>query len=266
MKKVAFILFGQVKNYNSTQHHQFNSLICPALKQFDLDYYLVTSQLKSYQGNRYTKIEPNNHSIDYLSINNHFNFKDIIYDDITDKTRHESLYQFSEHLINSFRLRAWGKHSLTSTFNSIKQLYSLNYFYNWFQPKAPKYDFFILARSDIFYFLRLILPDLSGQNIFVPNFGHWGPPPRYKGGCNDRFAIITCKDILNLYCTRYNSLVSKPEPFHSEYYLNSRLKSNGVNFKKIDKFRFRLLRSNNIITDSTGINIDEKLTNIFFKK
>lgn len=267
MKSGAFIFFGQVKNYNNVQHQSFTRYIKPSFQGLNVDYFLITSRNKKYYSERQSRIEGYNVEINYNSINSFFNFSQIIYDDIDQQKVSNKLYDFSNFLVDTYRnenFQAWGKNSKPSTFNSIKQLYSLNYFLNKFMKQIKKYDFFILARSDIFYTHKLILPELTGKNIFTPSFGHWGAPPTHKGGCNDRFCLITSSDILKLYCRRFFQLKECPEFYHAEDYLNKTLSRSMVNFKELDNFRFRLLRSNNVISSLDGMHKDERLTNKFF--
>lgn len=268
MKKIAFILFGQVKNYNEIQHAQFKKLIKPSLSNFSVDYFLITSKSSSYHSERQAGIEPTNSPIDYKSINNFFNFTNIFYDDLHNDFTTKELFNFSNYLVRNFKNHeheAWGKYSESSTFNSLKQLYSLNYFFNFFKMHINDYDGFILARSDIFYTHHLTLPNLYEKGIFLPSFGHY-PAPGGGEGCNDRFCIITCQNILELYCTRLSLLKDKPEFYHAEMYLNQTLIRSGLIFKQLNNFKFRLLRSNNIITTPSGFGKSVHLTNRFFKK
>jgi len=266
VKKTAFILFGQVKNYNKVQHDQFNRLIKPSLASFNVDYFLVTTKSFSYSSQRQSPIEPKDSPIDYKSINNFFNFTDIVYDNLNDENATKDLFDFSNYLVNNFRNNkrtAWGMYSKASTLNSIKQLYSLNFFLGKFIRQLKEYDGFILARSDLFYTHKLNLPDWLPNQITLPSFGHY-PAPGGGKGCNDRFCLITSEDILKLYCGRFSFLKKNPEFYHAEFYLNQTLKRNNITFKTLDDFRFRLLRSNNIITTLDGSKECIHLTNRFF--
>lgn len=267
MKKIAFILFGQVKNYNKVQHNQFKKLIQPSLSSFNVDYFLVTTKASSYFSTRQASIEPINSQINYKSINGFFDFTGIVYDDLHDNSVTEDLFNFSNYLVDNFRnnkCRAWGSHSKTSTFNSMKQLYSLDFFLNKFTQRIEEYDAFILARSDLFYTHKLNIPDLSPNQIILPSFGHYRAPGG-GSGCNDRFCLITSKEILKFYCGRFSLLKNKPEFYHAEFYLNQTLKRNNITFKTLNNFRFRLLRSNNIITTPSGCGECIHLTNKFYK-
>jgi len=267
MKKIAFILFGQVKNYNQIQHNQFKKLIQPSLSSFNVDYFLVTTKAFSYSSQRQASLEPINSQIDYKSINNFFDFTDIVYDDLNDDSVTKDLFNFSNYLVDNFKNNkraAWGDHSLLSTFNSMKQLYSLDFFLSEFIQRLEEYNGFIFARSDLFYTHKLNLPDWAPNQIILPNFGHY-PAPGGGSGCNDRFCLITSEDILKVYCGRFSFLKNKPEFYHAEFYLNETLKRNNITFKTFDDFRFRLLRSNNIITTLSGCGECVHLTNKFYK-
>lgn len=256
--KASFIHFGQVKNYDKTQHKQFTKLISPAFSNVDLDYYLITTNSNKYVNPRQNE----KNQINPLSITNFFDYKQVIFDDIPNKV--DELNEFAEYLVKGLKHQAWGKHSMTSTFNSLKQIYSLNYFYNSFKDQIDNYDFFVLARSDLFYIDRLTLPQLIENNIYVPNWGHFSENSRI-GGCNDRFCIITSKQILELYCSRYNLLKESPEKYHAERYLRDQLLKNNIRCKVIKSFHFRLLRSNNIISSFIGDEPDIELTNEYYE-
>jgi len=198
-------------------------------------------------------------------MNNYFDFKSIVYDDLDKIDVDRSIQEQSQFLIDTYGQRAWGKHSLCSTYNSLKQLYSLNYSHNVLSDQLNGYDLYIMARTDIFYTHQLVMPSSFSHDIYVPSFGHWGPPPSHKGGCNDRFCIITSLSGLEVYNTRYDSMKEAPEFFHSEQYLQIKLKENDIVYQELDNFEFRLLRANNMITCLVGTKIDQKLTKKFFK-
>ena len=265
MKKVAFILFGQVKNYNDVQHAQFTKNVLSKLKNFEIDFYLTTSKSNQYISPRNNENYPINHA----SIFEFFDFKQVVFDDISNKL--STFERFADYLVNTLNFKAWGEHSLISTINSLKQIYSLNYFYNLFFEKISNYDYFILSRSDLFFTHELFLPNLLLENIYVPDWGHYGNRAWYGGqyrnnaGCNDRFCIITCEKILQIYCNRYNSLELKPEPYHAEIYLQDQLLNNNIKFKQIKNFKFRFLRSNNIISSMRSSQPDLELTKKYYK-
>jgi hypothetical protein len=252
MKKLAYIYFGQVKNYNRIQHDQFSTNVLPGLKNFDVDFFLTTTPAEKYVSPR----QGEDGVINYKSINNFINFKKIYYDDILSKQK--EFEDFANSLLKKFRFRAWRNFSLPSTINSLKQIYSLNYFYDQFKDIATEYEYFIVARSDLFFLTKLSLPQLNSHNIYLPDWGH------YKDGCNDRYAVITSLDILKIYCCRYNFLRNNPEPYHAESYLRKCLKRNGVKFKQFKKFKFRLLRSCNHVSTEGGGCPDKALTKKFY--
>lgn len=256
--KNAFIFFGQVKNYNITQHEQFVKYVSSAYSDSSIDYYLITTKSNKYYSSR----QKENNNIDYNSMNKFFNFKNIIYDDIPNKI--EEFKEFANYLVNNLQFAPWGKDSLNSTINSLKQIYSLNYFYNWFSNKYTEYTNFIMARSDLFYTSKLILPNPIEQNsIYVPSWGHYSPYKR-TGGCNDRFCILTGRDVLKIYCERYANLRLNPEKYHAEQYLQNTLIKNNIKYKQLNNFNFSLIRSNNKIYSMCGRHIDEKLTKLYY--
>lgn len=267
--KIAFIFFGLVKNYNETQHGRFVKNIQPALSDHEVGYFLSTSRKNNLNGTigipRHSDIESNDIEIDNFSMNNYFDFKSIIYDDLDKVSVDTDIQEQAQLLIDTYGSRAWGEHSLYSTYNSLKQIYSLNYFHNTMYDKLNSYDLFIMARTDLFYTHRLNLPNPLSHEMYVPSFGHWGPPPSHEGGCNDRFCVITSLSGLETYNTRYDSIAKNPEFFHSEQYLKTSLARNDVVYQELDNFQFRLLRANNMVTDLIGTSTDLELTEQFYQ-
>lgn len=257
MKKAAFILFGQVKNYNEVQHKQFTSLISPSLQQFDTDFYLVTTPQHHYHNPR----NDEDYEIDHTSINSFFKFQDVVLDDVLEKQ--DEINNFADYLVNKLKFRAWGPDSLMSTQNSLKQLYSLNYFYDQFKHKQHEYDYFVVARSDIFYTHSLIIPELKQDSIYVPDWGHHGKNKK-SGGCNDRFCIITSDRILQLYCSRYSALRENIVRYHAETYLQQTLINNNIHFDQLKNFKFVHLRANNELTWKGTRKISSKLTKKYY--
>lgn len=260
MKRIAYIFFGQVKNYTDRQHQAFLNNVAHPLSGFQLDYYLVTSKNESFDNPRQRGLEGDGTAINPLSMNKHFDFSGILFDGLEDSSSetNKNIELHSKLLVDNFG-GSWGKFSLSSTVNSLKQLYSLEYFLKNF-PLDEQYDFYVLSRSDIFHthYLNvnpIIRCSQNKNEIFVPSFGWW------KSGCNDRYAIFNSISALKDYCSRYSSIINNPEWYHAESYLLSRLSFLNYKVKRIPNFRFRLIRANGLITNESGYKIDYKLTN-----
>lgn len=260
MKKIAYIFFGQVKNYADRQHQAFLNNVAHPLSDLELDYYLVTSKNESFDNPRQRGLEGDGTAINPLSINNYFDFSDILFDGLENLSSeiNKNIVSHAKLLVDNFG-GSWGKFSLSSTANSLKQLYSLEYFSKNFHTDKH-YDFYILSRSDIFHthYLNtkpIIRCEQNKNDVFVPSFGWW------KSGCNDRYAIFNSISVLKDYCSRYSFIMNNPEWYHAESYLLSHLSSFNYKVKRIPNFRFRLIRANGLITNESGYKIDYKLTN-----
>lgn len=260
MNRIAYIFFGQVKNYTDRQHQAFLNNAAHPLSDFELDYYLVTSKNDSFDNPRQRGLEGDGTSINPLSMNKYFDFSGILFDGLEDSSSeiNKNIALYSKLLVGNFG-GPWGKFSLSSTINSLKQLYSLEYFLKNF-PLDEQYDFYVLSRSDIFHthYLNtkpIIRCEKNKNEIFVPSFGWW------KSGCNDRYAIFNSISALKDYCSRYSSIMNNPQWYHAESYLLSHLSSLSYRVKRIPNFRFRLIRANGLITNESGYKIDYNLTN-----
>lgn len=259
-KKIAYIFFGQVKNYSARQHQAFADKILHPLSDFELDYYLVTSNNKSFHNPRQRGLEGIKTAINPLSMNEYFDFSDILLDGLEDNSSeiNRNISLQAKLLVDTFG-GSWGEFSLSSTINSLKQLYSLEYFSKNFSPET-QYDFYVLSRSDIFHTHYLNVNPIikcseNKDEIFVPSFGWW------KSGCNDRYAILNSISALKDYCSRYSSIINNPQWYHAENYLLAHLSSLNYKVKRIPSFRFRLIRANGLITNESGYQIDYDLTN-----
>lgn len=264
-KKIAYIFYGQVKNYEQRQHDTFTNYIeRPLLKNgFDVDYFLVTTDSKRYSRGSFdsrTNLGEGSTTIDYKSICNFFDFNDVILDGLEDESSeiNQHINSFSNYIVEEFG-EPWGPHSINSVCNSFKQLYSLEYFISKF-TSLHEYDFFILSRCDLFHthYLDLRAPlrkRKEKKDIFMPSFG-W-----YRKGCNDRFAFFNHPDSLAKYCSRYSEINERPEFYHAENYLLLYLKRYGFNARHLNSFRFRFIRANGLITNEDGYKIDYELTN-----
>ena len=147
MSRIAYIFFGQVKNFDEKQYEAFQQNVGNKLKDHDVDYFLTTSRSEKYSSPRQQETEGQQVSIDPKSIQAYFDFKDVFYDD---KSREaEDISGLAKKLV-AFG-DAWDSHSLTSTENSLKQLYGLGYFWHNFKNIANNYDIFILSRCDLFH-------------------------------------------------------------------------------------------------------------------
>lgn len=259
--KIAYVFFGQVKNFSKKQ---FNALQKNVLSKFvghDIDFYLCTSRNGSYFSERQSASE-DSCGIDFYSINKYFDFKCVFYDEL-DSMNCTEIKSIAAHLVDSFG-GAWGETSLSSTVNSLKQLYSLEFFYKQFQKVEATYDSCILSRSDLFHTDPIDCSCFDNSfDIFVPYYNNYPEIDfGWFGGINDRFAVINSEKALEVYCTRYSSLKNKPEYYHAEQYLMKRIKDANIKYEKINNFEFRLLRANGKITDLIGIYPDETMNNL----
>lgn len=257
--KVAYIFFGQVKNFNDRQFDAFQKNVQAQLSGHDVDYFLCTSRKIKYHNPRQEASEGGACIIDYQSIERYFNFKSIFYDEIERRDNSE-IDDLAAHLVNNFG-EAWGEDSLVSTQNSLRQIYSLEYFYNQFIKCGFEYDAFVLSRSDLYHTHLLNVECFDEEcDIAVPYFDGY-PQIDYGwfGGINDRFAVIKNNDALKTYCTRYSRIKNQPQFYHAEKYLMNCIKQDNLIVKKIHKFEFRLFRANGSITDLIGIYPDENM-------
>jgi len=257
MSKIAYIFFGQVKNFDEKQYEAFQQNVGDKLNGHDVDYFLTTSRSTEYHSPRQQEAEGQQIPIDPKSIQKYFDFKDIFYDD---KARElESISGLAQKLV-AFG-DAWDSHSLTSTENSLKQLYGLEYFWHNFKSIASNYDIFILSRCDLFHTHAFDVGCLNKDvDLLTP---YYDPFPQIDygqfGGLNDRFAVV--KNILGLaiYCSRYSSLKNHPQYYHAETYLKEYVEKNKLRVDKIHNFLFLMNRANNQLSDFVGINNDEDM-------
>ena len=258
MAKIAYIFFGQVKNFDEKQYSAFQENVASKLGDFDVDYFLVTSKANFYSNARHAESEPGVSKIDYKSIEKYFDFKEVYYDQ--DARDGEDIDGLCESVIKFGA--AWKEgDSLQSLKNSIKQIYSLEYFYDKFSHKIADYDYFILSRSDLYHTHPLNIDCFSREgDLFAPYYDVC-PQIDYGwfGGINDRFAVIKNEFALKAYCTRYSSIKNNPEYYHAEQYLLKQLKANSVNYGKIHNFMFLLNRASGKLSDFVGIQPDEKM-------
>ena len=258
MAKIAYIFFGQVKNFDEKQYSAFQENVASKIGDFDVDYFLVTSKASFYSNARHAESEPGVSKIDYKSIEKYFDFKEVYYDQ--DARAGEDVDGLCGSVIKFGE--AWKEgDSMRSLKNSIKQIYSLEYFYDKFSHKIADYDYFILSRSDLYHTHPLNIDCFSREeDLFAPYYDIC-PQIDYGwfGGINDRFAVIKNESALKTYCTRYSSIKNNPEYYHAEQYLLKQLKTNNVNYGKIHNFMFLLNRASGKLSDFVGIQPDEKM-------
>jgi len=259
--KVAYIFFGQVKNFSSKQYDSIKNNILEQCKEFELDFYLCTSRNEKYFSQRQSKSEGESF-IDFHSIEKYFDFKYIFYDEL-DNIDLSEINELAGCLVDNFG-KAWGEHSLPSTINSLKQIYSLEYFYSQFSKIDLNYDAFILSRTDLFHTHKISVDSFyADYDIAVPYYNDY-PQIDYGwfGGINDRFAIIKNRKALNTYCSRYSRIKERPEYYHAEKYLLSQIEKDELLCDKINNFEFRLIRANGNITDLIGIYPDKSMNEL----
>lgn len=258
MAKIAYIFFGQVKNFDEKQYSAFQENVASKLGDFDVDCFLVTSKASFYSNARHAELEPGVSKIDYKSIEKYFDFKDVYYDQ--DARAGEDIDGLCESIIKFGE--AWKEgDAFQSLKNSIKQIYSLEYFYHKFAHKIVDYDYFVLSRSDLYHTHPLNVDCFSRDgDLFAPYYDIC-PQIDYGwfGGINDRFAVIKNESALKTYCTRYSSIKNNPEYYHAEQYLLKQLKTNNVSYGKIHNFMFLLNRASGKLSDFVGIQPDEKM-------
>lgn len=247
---IAYVFFGQVKNFDQKQYEAFSENIEKQLSAHNVDYFLTTSESKEYSNPR-TKEES---TINPYSINDFFDFKEVFYDGInTSKEKLKIIKKTSEELLNFGG--TWKNFSEISTLNSMKQIYGLDFFYNLFEKYKEKYDLIILSRCDLFHSFPLNLNFLNEDwDIAVPHFNIY-PEINYGhyNGLNDRFAVFRDFNSLKVYCSRFPTLRKYPEKYHAEEYLKKHISNFNLKVKKIDNLIFSLYRSNQIISDVIGI-------------
>lgn len=257
--KIAYIFFGQVKNFDDRQFYSIQQNILNQLNDHDIDFFLTTSIKGSYLNIRNKETEDTKKYIDYKSINKFFNFKEYFYDNSSFYPEKE-ISDLAKNLL-SFG-ESWKEGSpLDSTINSLKQLYGLNYFYNHFSKNIDNYDYFILSRSDLYHNSPIDLNFFNeNKDIWIP-FWKILPQIHYGnfGGLNDRFAIIKTKKALESYCTRYNKILKSPQAYHAERYLKQIFDSENIKYGKINNFLFEMMRAGGVISDLVGTSKDENM-------
>jgi hypothetical protein len=237
-KRIAVIFFGQVKCYDRLYDNFYYRVgrhindIC--------NYFVITSRKSRFDNPRQNESS----TIDYTSIFKYFNFTDILYDGLEDDNSQKCYFikDFSDRIISQYG-GAWLGDSSLSTFNSIKQIYSLHLIMTHInRPDNQKYDRYILIRSDIFFDTDIHLEMLNyDDDVLVPSFASWG-------GYNDRFAILNFAGFKS-YCSRYNKLMLNPGYYHAEEYLKHVLENDGMKVRTVDAIRFRLMRGDGSLTD-----------------
>jgi hypothetical protein len=246
MKKLAYIFFGQVKNYGDLHFDSFTQHVAPTISDYEVDYFLITSKNDCYDSPRNRKHEGRYVSIDYRTILKYFNFKKVYFDGL-EKQESEIVSEITEtakKIVKEFGCpHTWSRHGycVETTANSFKQLYSLKYFYDQFTKDGfLEYDHYVLSRGDILHQhpLNSIAFGGSSTEVYVPDFGWW------EGGCNDRFAVLNDKTALQVYCSRYPSVSQIQKEYHAENYLYRTLLDKKLNVKPIPNFDFRLVRAN----------------------
>ena len=256
---IAYIFFGQVKNFDDRQFYSVQQNILNQLTGHDIDFFLTTSINDTYFNIRNKQTEDTKKDIDYKSINKFFDFKECFYDNANNYPEQE-ICDLAETLLSSGE--SWTEGSaLNSTINSLKQLYGLNYFYNHFLQHIDYYDYFIFSRSDLYHVSPIDLNFINeDKDIWIP---FWNNIPQIDygnfGGLNDRFAVIKTKKTLELYCTRYNKILKSPQAYHAETYLKQILDSQNIKYGKINNFLFEMMRAGGVISDLVGTSKDENM-------
>jgi mannosyltransferase OCH1-like enzyme len=258
MSKVAYIFFGQVKNFDEKQYEAFEQNVGSKLKGHDVDYFLTTSKCGRYTSPRQENSEGNNVNINYRSIEKYFDFKRIFYDNES-RDNKESIDSLTDQLIDFGE--AWGENSKISTKNSLKQLYGLEYFWNNFKRIASEYDVFILSRCDLFHTHSFDINCLNEDVDLLTPYYDVFPKIDYGqfGGLNDRFAVAKNILALAIYCSRYSAIKKNPEYYHAEKYLKQHVERYKLNLGKLHNFLFCLHRANNQVSDFIGIENDQHM-------
>ena len=257
MSRIAYIFFGQVKNFDEKQYEAFKENVDNKLRDHDVDYFLTTSRSTKYSSPRQQETEGQQVSIDPKSIQAYFDFKNVFYDDKSRET--EDISGLAKKLV-AFG-DAWDSHSLTSTKNSLKQLYGLQYFWHNFKSIAKNYDVFILSRCDLFHTHAFDINCLNKSvDLLTPYYDEFKEIDYGQfGGLNDRFAVA--KNVLSLavYCSRYSSIKNNPQYYHAEEYLKQHINQHKLSTGKIHNFCFLLYRANCKISDLVGIGNDKQM-------
>lgn len=233
-KENAIILIGQVKNFDLLAKNYQQNILKP-LEQTS-ETILITSKQTKYQNPRQNEDYP----IDHTTILKHINITHKIYDDLENQETQltKKLKQQAQDLINTYG-GAWEHHSNLSTYNSLKQLYSLNLLH---QRLPKRYKKYIILRSDIYHDTPFNPEWLQNkEDATLPEFASYD-------GYNDRYAILNQRAYTS-YTTRYKKITQKPEYYHAETYLKKCLDQDGITVRQQKEIRFRLMRSNGELTD-----------------
>jgi GR25 family glycosyltransferase involved in LPS biosynthesis len=256
MNKVAYIFFGQVKNFDKKQFEAFQQNVEGQLKGYDVDYFLTTSKASEFSNKRHDKSCQLPVGIDCESMGKYFDFKEVFFDQ-EERNLSENIDSLAAEILKFGQ--SWGEDSFVSIKNSLKQLYGLGYFWNNFKKNASKYDLFILSRCDLFHTHAFDVNCLGEDyDLLTPYYDNL-PQIDYGqfGGINDRFAVA--RNILSLavYCSRYYSIKKEPEYYHAEKYLLKHVNKYKLNIGKIHNFPFLLNRANGQLSDFVGIEEDK---------
>lgn len=233
-KENAIILIGQVKNFDLLAKNYQQNIQKPLEKTSET--ILITSKQTKYQNPRQNEDYP----IDHTTILKHIDITHKIYDDLENQETQltQKLKQQAQDLINTYG-GAWEHHSNLSTYNSLKQLYSLNLLH---QRLPKRYKKYIILRSDIYHDTPFNPEWLKNkEDATLPEFASYE-------GHNDRYAILNQRAYTS-YTTRYKKITRNPEYYHAETYLKKCLDQDGITVRQQKEIRFRLMRSNGELTD-----------------
>ena len=264
MSRVAYIFFGQVKNFDEKQFEAFEQNVGSKLKCHDVDFFLTTSRSTSFSNKRHDGLLTLPTKIDCDSIRSYFNFKEVFFD-TEQRDSQEDIKSLAKKILEFGA--AWPESPLTSIENSLKQLYGLEYFWHNFKHIANDYDLFILSRSDIFHTHPLDISCLNDDvDLLTPYYNNLKQIDYGQfGGLNDRFAIAKNTLSLAVYCSRYSSIKKTQEYYHAETYLRDHVKKQKLKVGKINNFLFMLYRANAKISDFVGIKQDANMNSTLNK-
>ena len=243
--KVALIYFGQAKTYTEQQHDTFKTFLEPSIQDYEIHNFHVTTKRLSFENPRNGSEGKVECHWDTLQRFIHFHYQ--WFDGLEDEgsVANQKIRKLTEQLLKLGR--PWGEYSEQSLINSLRQIYSLEYFIKRF-TKAHEYDLFILLRSDLWFVnpmpdLESLFADADFNDIFVP-VNAWA-----NGGCNDRFMMTKSIYTLQTYCTRFSRILCMPEFYHAEQFCLKHLYRNQIHLRRIPNFTQRLLRGNGKLTN-----------------
>jgi hypothetical protein len=247
-QQLAIVFFGQAKTYTKEQHEKFTEFVLPSFEDYNIHYFHVTTRRLSFENPR--NFGEGRVECHADSLQMYINFHNQWFDGLEDENSliNQKIRSLTKELLTYGK--PWGKYSTQSLINSLRQIYSLEFFYKRF-INVHHYDLFLLVRSDLFFTnplgkLNRTFESSRHNDVFVPT-NAW-----MRGGCNDRLMMTRSSYSLGSYCSRFSKILNQPEFYSAEQYCLKHLYRNEIHVKQIPEFEQKLLRGNGKLTNYLG--------------